>query len=114
MKPRTTQERQKLLDSAPEAVSASDPTVKVDKEWLMIAEFGKHYGWQAIEAVLNNTISGEQMSLLISGARKVDRLLDYRASQASFVGAASAQTKKPSATFKSLTKNLLKQSEADE
>lgn len=91
---------------------ASDE-IKVDNEWLLIAEFGKHYGWQAMQAVLNNEIDLETMTVLILGARKFDYSRQYANAQASFIGSASAQSKKPSKVFKKATEQLIKEMKAD-
>lgn len=86
----------------------------VDDEWLLIAEFCKAYGgWEAYLAVKGDLISTEEMMTLIEANRKLEYSQMFRDAQASFIGAGSAQTKKPSATFKSLVKDIIRLTKAD-
>lgn len=122
----TPQEQQaKLNDIDPEALAKIQATkgqnasgTLVDGEWLAICELGKHYGWSAIECLLpevkEHGLSPEYMSVLLAGARKIDAMRSYTAHRAAFIGGASAQSKTPSKTFESMTRQLLKQAEADE
>lgn len=86
---------------------------KVDDEWLLLAEFAKAYGWQAYIAAKNDEISSPEMMTLIEANRKLEYLDQYRYAQSTFIGAGSAQTKSPSKTFSSLTKNLISNAKAD-
>ena len=116
----------RLNDISPEAMAkvqraknVSESAIKVDHEWLAIAEMGKHFGWAAIESILpeikEDGLSGEYMTVLLTAARKIDASVDYRASRAAFVGSGAAQAgKKATQSFDSMTKHLLKQAEADE
>lgn len=45
--------------------------VKVDSEWLFIAEFGYYYGWEGVQAILKNEISFAEANMLLQGAIKV-------------------------------------------
>jgi len=86
----------------------------VDEETLLIAEFGKHFGWAAVEAVLiHNSITADTMVNLIMGARKIDAQNTYDMAHAAFIGSLAANSKKPSKSFKDLTKNLVKQMKAE-
>lgn len=85
----------------------------VDDEWMLLAEFGKAYGWEAYQAAKNDEVSLQEMMILIEANRRLEYKDQYRMSQAAFAGAGSAQSKKPSSTFRALTKNLLKKSKAD-
>ena len=89
---------------------AQDQATKVDSEWLAIAEFGMYFGWQAVKAVLNDTITSAEMFMLLEGARKVNKLKLYNETRAVFIGTASANSKKPSQTFKRMTKDLIRES----
>lgn len=93
---------------------AKHETFKIDPEQLVIAEFGKHYGWAGVTAVLNNEISGEQMTWLLEGARRVDKGYLYDQARASLIGSVASQSKKIGDTFKKLTKDILKAMKADE
>lgn len=45
--------------------------IKISPEVYMTCEFGYYYGWTAIEAIRNNEITLEEVSVLLEGARKV-------------------------------------------
>ena len=115
-------ERQKVLDSisAEElakieahhaSTKGSDP---VDEEWLLITEFAMTFGWQAYLDTKADKIKGAEMRTLIAASRKLKAGKLYDQATASFIGAVSAQSKKPGQTFKSLTKDIINQTKADE
>ena len=81
--------------------------LSADAEWVAIAEFGKHYGWNAVMAVLNDEITSDQMSMLLDGARKVESLTLYNESMATFIAVSSANSKKPAQSFKRMTREFL-------
>lgn len=95
------------------AARAKNEATKVDENWLFIAEFGFYYGWDGIQAILNNEITMDVANTLLAGARKVwsGRLYDH--SMASFIGASSAQAKKPNQIFKKATRDIVKHARAD-
>jgi hypothetical protein len=88
-------------------------SVAIDSEQLFVAEFGKHYGWAGVMAILNNEIDPQTAVWLLQAARKVDARYMYESAQATFIGAGAAQSKKPSQTFKKATKDIVKVSGAD-
>lgn len=104
-------EDQAKLDKAKQA---SVNGIKVDEEWLLLAEFAKAYGWQAYLDAKNDKIQLKEMMTLIAANRKLESMDMLRDAQTSFIGAAAARTKKPSQTFKSLVKNIIKATKADE
>ena len=124
------QARQKELDE----ISAEDlakikahqastkGAMPVDQEWLLLAEFAKAYGWQAYLDVKNDKrdpngnllITGAEFLTLIEANRKLDAIQLFRDSQASLIGSGSAQSKSPSSTFKSLTKNIINQTKVEQ
>lgn len=116
------QKRQEALNNVSEedlekvkAYQASTSgAAKVDQEWLLLAEFAKAFGWQAYLAVKNDEIRADEMLTLIEANRKLEAKKVFEDMQSSFVGAVSAQTKKPGSTFKSLTKNIIRQTKVDE
>lgn len=118
----TPQERQKALDeiSADDLAKVKQHQAKttnaypVDNEWMLLAEFAQRYGWLAYMAVKNDEIPVEEMMTLIEAGRKLDSLQQLYDAQATFAGAGSAQSTKPSQTFKSLTKNMIKNMKVDE
>lgn len=79
---------------------AETSSVKVNPEWFTIAEFGYYFGWEAIKAIKNNDIEMDEVRTLIAGARKVWAGRAYDIAHASFLGASSAQSKKPAQSFK--------------
>lgn len=85
----------------------------IDEQQLFIAEFGKHYGWAAVMAILNNEIDIETATWLTLAARKVDARTTYDTAQAVLIGSGSAQSKTPSVTFKKATGDLKRQMKAD-
>lgn len=112
--------RQKALDSiTPEelekvkAHQAKTSGVPVDNEWLLMAEFGMLFGWEAYKAARDDEIDSNEMATLITAGRKVKAKDTLDNAQTAFIGSASAQSKKPAQTFKSLVNPIIKQTKAD-
>jgi hypothetical protein len=111
-----------LLDSASaedlakieEHQASTDGAYPVDNEWLLLAEFAKAYGWQAYLDARDDKIGMPEMLTLVEANRKLQSLELYRASLASLIGSGSAQAKKPSSAFKSMTKDMIKQAKVKE
>jgi len=113
------EERQQALDN----ISVEDlakiqskvgKKVKIDQEDLLLAEFALMYGWNAYKEARDDLIQSKEMIKMIVAGRKLQSLNQFRLAQASFVATASSKSKKPSATFNSLTRKMVKNSEADE
>ena len=49
----------------------------VEPEFLLLAEFGLFFGWQAVQGAMNNEISFAQMHKLLEGARRVESINRY-------------------------------------
>lgn len=119
-KPSQPKKIKNLLDElSPEDLEKiNQPSTKgaqpVDQEWLLLAEFGLKFGWQAYLDAKEDVISGAEMLTLIEASRRLEARELYDMATASFIGAMSAQSKKPGQTFKSLTKDIIKQTKADE
>lgn len=92
----------------------TEGAMPVDTEWLIMAEWLRLAGWEGYMAVKNDEISLAEVLTLIEANRKLEARRIFEDMQASFVGAVSAQTKKPTSTFKSLTKNIIKQTKVDD
>lgn len=92
---------------------AKEDSVKIDSEQLFIAEFGKHYGWGGVQAILNNQIDGETASWLLTGARKMDSRTFVSNARAMLIGAGAAQFKKPSQVFRKATADDVRNMKAD-
>lgn len=44
---------------------------KVEPEWLLIAEFGLYFGWQAVLDVRNDVISFGEMNKMLAATRSI-------------------------------------------
>jgi hypothetical protein len=88
--------------------------IPVDPEWYFIAKFGKHYGWDGIMAILNNEINMETATMLYVAAEKVEAGGMLANAQASFIGAAAANGKNPSKSFRTMTAHLRRASKVNE
>lgn len=86
----------------------------VDQEWLIMAEFAKAYGWLAYNDAKADVIDTAEMMTLLEANRKLEALDFYNHAQASFIGSASSKGKKPVDAFDKITKNIIKNSKADE
>lgn len=91
-----------------EAQKTSDSTFPVTEEWLLIAEWVRLTGLDGYLAYRDETITFHEMIKIIEANRALEAYDMFRDAETSFVGAASAQSKKPSSTFKSMTKSILK------
>ena len=119
----TNEERQALLDNVrPEDLAKIEARVgkkvKVDVEDIIEAEFLMKFGFEAYWSIWPNKdrtkgIDSKEMMRIIAASRKVEMANMYRDSQASFIGAVAAQSKKPASIFKSLTAKIMKNTEAD-
>jgi hypothetical protein len=87
--------------------------LKIDPEQLFIAEFGKHYGWAGVQALLNDEVDMQTAIWLLEGARRIDHRTTFVMAKASFIGAGAARSKKPVDTFKKSTKDIVKAMESD-
>lgn len=87
---------------------------KVDQEWLLLAEFGMKFGWQAYLDAKSDRITAAEMLTLVEASRKLEWATVYNNSRASLIGAGSAQSKKPSKTFESLTRDIIKHTKVDD
>ncbi len=116
------QSRQKALDNiSPEDLakieahkSKDQSSYPVDEEWLLLAEFAMSFGWQAYLDAKDDKILTEEMLTLIEASRKIKKRQMFNNAQTSFIASVSARASKPVNTFKSLTKDLIKQMKADE
>lgn len=123
LKLEVTPEQQEKIDR----LRQKSEGVKVDENWLFIAEFGYYYGWDGIEAIRGTgckihgdgelackCLTMEEAATLLAGARKVWKGHLYDRAYASFIGAVSAKVKSPTTQFKKMVKDMIKQSKADQ
>jgi hypothetical protein len=109
----------KYLDIKPEDLKkvnnnrSNREAIVIDDYHLFIAEFGKHYGWGGVRAILDNEIDTDTATWLILAARKIDSRYAFSDARASLIGASSAQSKKPSQVFKKATADLVRDMKAD-
>lgn len=103
------------LEKIEEYQPSTDGAFPVDNEWMILAEWLRIAGYQAyLDARDDVMVDGqlivtpEEIMTLIAANRKLDALRQYRDTEAAFIGAISAKQKKPSGTFKKLTKNIIK------
>ena len=114
----TPQERQAALDNISEEDLAkikqvTEKAFKIEPEDLALVELAARFGYEAYLDAKNDVMSSKEMAMLITGSRKLAMRDMYYSAQAAFIGAGSAQSKKPSQTFTALTSKLLKEMEAD-
>lgn len=109
-----------VLELTPEELSrvrsirqSSETILKVSEEQMFIAEFGIHFGFEGIRSILRNEIDMETAAWLMVSARKVGYAKMYENSQAAFIGAVSARSKRPGSFFESATKKIKKLMKAD-
>lgn len=89
-------------------------SMPVDTEWMIATEWLKLAGWQGYLAYKNDEITLAEMLTLIEANRRLEYRKMFDASQTSFIGSISSQSKKPANTFKALTKAIIKRTKADE
>lgn len=114
----TAAERQKALNEISEAdrqkiEAKTSESIKVDPEWMLLAEFGLMYGWQALLDAKQDRITGAEMMSLLMAGRKVQAGYQYDMTLASFIGSIAAKAKNPGSQFGKLTKQMLKKAQAD-
>lgn len=88
--------------------ASTEGAFPVDMEWLIAAEWLRISGWGGYMAFREDKINLDEVLTLIEATRKLDARKTFEDMQSAFVGAVSAQTKKPVATFRSLTKDIIK------
>lgn len=101
-----------------ERLKGKSQKTNVYTEDLIEVEFLMKFGFEAYWAIYPNKdrskgITGREMTRLLVASRKLDIKNMYDAAQAAFIGAGSARSKKPSQTFKSMTKKLITLMKAD-
>lgn len=80
----------------------------VDDEWMILGRFGAAFGYDAYKAAINDEVTLQEVMILLEAKDKLDMSQMYRDAQAAFIGAASANSKKPGSTFKRLTKEIVR------
>lgn len=101
MQPKTLElTPQQLAKIAQTKAKREGSNLSIEHEDLFVAEFGYYFGWQGVEAILNNQVSYADARTLIIGARKVwaDKVIDSAIFTA--IGNAMSRSKDPNATLK--------------
>jgi len=88
--------------------ASTEGAYPVDNEWMLLAEFAKAYGWKAYQDARQDSLTMGEMLTLIEASRKLEALKQYEMASAVLMGSGAAQSKNPSQTFKSITKDILK------
>lgn len=60
-----------------EKSAKSRKTKELEPEWVMLAEFGLFFGWQAVMDVRNDSISFGEMNKLLTAARRIKAIERY-------------------------------------
>lgn len=94
--------------------AATKGSMPVDMFWLVAAEFARAFGWEAYMAFKNDEIDLAEMLTMVEANRRLEAARMFENTQAAFVGAVSAQSKKPGNTFKRLTKELIRKTKVDD
>lgn len=50
---------------------------RLEPEWVLLAELGLHFGWQAVMDVREDKISFAEMNKLLAAARRLDSMNRY-------------------------------------
>lgn len=108
--------RQQALDNIPEEdlakveqyQASTSGAAPVDDEWMLLVEFARDFGYEAYKDAKADRIPMSEMLTMIAASRKLKYKEMYDNAQTSFIGAASANSKKPGTTFKKLTKDILR------
>jgi hypothetical protein len=102
--------------------ASTSGAMPVDNEWMLLAEFAKAFGWQAYLDAKNDArddngnliVNATEMLTLIEANRKLEAIQHFKDAQSVLIGSGSSQSKNPSNTFKSLTKDIIKQTKVQE
>lgn len=102
------------LKKIQEYQTTTEGAYPVDQEWMLLAEFAIAYGWQAYLDARDDNITGAEMLTLIEANRKLEAVNIYEITQAVFIGQWSSQSKRPSATFNRLMKDIIRRTKVHE
>lgn len=64
-------DRQKMIERYKARVAPTEKKNKISNEMFLLADFGIMFGWQAVMAVRDNKITGEEMFALLEAGHKV-------------------------------------------
>lgn len=79
---------------------------KVEPEWVLLAEFGLYFGWQAVKDVREDNISFQEMNKILSAARKIRAMNRYNEVMDIYLAYAAVHDKKGAAALKETLKSL--------
>ena len=71
---------QELLERDADKIKASSrgrDKNKLEPEWVLLAEFGLYFGWQAVQDVRQDNISFSEMNKLLAAARQAESTKRY-------------------------------------
>ena len=99
------------LDKIQDYQSQTTGSMPVDREWMILAEWLHIAGYQAYLDAKADKIPLAEVMTLIEATRKLEWANHYRNTEAAFIGAASAQAKKPTSVFKKMTNGMLRETQ---
>lgn len=79
---------------------------KVEPEWVLLAEFGLYFGWQAVKDVREDRLSFEELNKMLSAARKIKAMNRYNEVMDIYLAYAAVHDKKGAAALKETLKSL--------
>ena len=101
-----TPEQLAKLEATREAESKSKASAFFRDDELLLAEFGKYYGWQAVRDVMANKVSYETFIALLNAGRSLairDRILRVNDM---YIAVGATQAKKGDKVLKQYVKQL--------
>lgn len=88
-------------------------SIPIDEYQYAIARFGIMYGWQAIEAVLNNQINAETMMWLLMAGERVENKQRIELAESTTIGTTAANSKNPKRAFETMTRDIARKAKID-
>lgn len=84
-------------------------STSVDQEWVILAELGLYFGWDAVVSARNNNLTMGDMNKLLIGARKLSVQKRYNEVIDMYTALAGSQSKDGVKAVKSHLRELRKQ-----
>lgn len=77
----------------------------IPNENLIIARFGRYFGYSGVEAILNNEIDSDTMFWLLESGERLEEIDRYENAKMTFYANIASKAKDPVKAFKSLMKD---------
>lgn len=104
----------KDLEKIQQHQASTKGAYSVDDEWLIMCEWLRLAGYKAYQDAKTDKLPLAEILTLIEANRRIEAAHHYKNAEAAFIGAGSAQSKKPASTFKKLVKGIINMTKADE